>query len=62
MVPETGIEPARPCGHMTLNHARLPVPPFGQYLCANVGKILFSFHEKHNRFSGLNAVKWHYIV
>ncbi len=29
-VPETGIEPARPCGHMTLNHARLPIPPFGQ--------------------------------
>ncbi len=29
IVPETGFEPARPCGHMTLNHARLPVPPFG---------------------------------
>ena len=24
---ETGIEPARSCEHMILNHARLPIPP-----------------------------------
>ena len=27
MVPKKGLEPPRPCGHMDLNHARLPVPP-----------------------------------
>ncbi len=27
---ETGLEPARPCGHQALNLARLPIPPFPQ--------------------------------
>lgn len=27
MVPKVGFEPTRPCEHMALNHARLPVPP-----------------------------------
>ena len=27
LVPKKGLEPPRPCGHMDLNHARLPVPP-----------------------------------
>src|SRR5690606_18132938 len=27
VVPKGGLEPPRPCGHMTLNHARLPIPP-----------------------------------
>jgi hypothetical protein len=27
MVPRTGVEPARPCGHCDLNAARLPIPP-----------------------------------
>ncbi len=26
-VPPSGVEPPRPCGHMNLNHARLPIPP-----------------------------------
>ena len=26
-MPKKGLEPPRPCGHMDLNHARLPVPP-----------------------------------
>ena len=30
LVPETGIEPARPYGHYILNVARLPIPPPGQ--------------------------------
>ncbi len=29
LVPEAGIEPARPCEHRILNPARLPVPPLG---------------------------------
>lgn len=29
-MPGTGVEPARPNGHMALNHARLPIPPPGQ--------------------------------
>src|SRR5918992_2221507 len=27
LVPREGLEPTRPCGHMVLNHARLPIPP-----------------------------------
>ena len=30
MVPLAGLEPARPCGHLILSQARLPVPPQGQ--------------------------------
>jgi hypothetical protein len=29
MVPLAGIEPARPCGHLILSQARLPIPPQG---------------------------------
>ena len=31
-VPEEGVEPPLSCENMTLNHARLPVPPLGQRL------------------------------
>ncbi len=33
---ETGLEPARPCGHQALNLARLPIPPFPRmpFICA----------------------------
>ena len=27
VVPKGGLEPPHPCGHMALNHARLPIPP-----------------------------------
>src|SRR5215469_13694982 len=30
MVPKKGLEPPRPCGHLDLNHARLPIPPLRQ--------------------------------
>ena len=30
LVPKKGLEPPRPCGHMDLNHARLPIPPLRQ--------------------------------
>src|SRR5690606_7166444 len=30
LVPRTGIEPARPCGHWSLKPARLPISPPGQ--------------------------------
>ena len=30
VVPKKGLEPPRPCGHMDLNHARLPIPPLRQ--------------------------------
>lgn len=29
-VPRAGVEPARPYGHMALNHACLPIPAPGQ--------------------------------
>src|SRR3954462_1234582 len=30
LVPLAGLEPARPCGHLILSQARLPIPPQGQ--------------------------------
>ncbi len=35
-VPEAGVEPARPKGHMALNHACLPIPAPGR--CEMRGK------------------------
>ena len=32
MVRTRGIEPPRPCGHMNLNHARLPIPPRARHI------------------------------
>ena len=32
MVPRAGVEPARPNGHMALNHACLPIPAPGRLL------------------------------
>ena len=32
IVPEVGVEPTRPCGHMNLNHACLPVSAPGRVL------------------------------
>src|SRR5262249_59265399 len=29
LVPLAGLEPARPCGHLILSQARLPIPPQG---------------------------------
>ena len=34
VVPERGLEPPRPCEHMDLNHACLPIPPLRR---SNVG-------------------------
>lgn len=28
-MPGEGLEPSRPCGHMILSHARIPIPPPG---------------------------------
>ena len=38
MVPEAGIEPARPQGHRILNPARLPVPPLWQIYGVSSGR------------------------
>lgn len=35
-LPGTGVEPARPHGHMALNHARLPIPPPGHQLAGRL--------------------------
>ena len=32
-VPRAGVEPARPNGHMALNHACLPIPASGREIC-----------------------------
>ena len=34
VVPEAGLEPARPYGHWILSPVRLPIPPPGQGLSA----------------------------
>lgn len=36
LVPEAGLEPARPCGQQILSLARLPIPPLGHVLSACV--------------------------
>src|SRR5690348_3351492 len=41
MVPKKGLEPPRPCGHMDLNHARLPVPPLRQSGVMQEGTTVF---------------------
>ena len=33
MVPKEGVEPSCPCGHVVLNHARLPFRHFGMPDC-----------------------------
>jgi hypothetical protein len=33
LVPTTGVEPARPYGHIPLKDARLPIPPRGHSFC-----------------------------
>jgi hypothetical protein len=35
MVPEKGLEPPRPCEHMVLNHACLPIPPLRRHASIN---------------------------
>ena len=39
-VPETGLEPARPCEHWSLKPARLPIPPLGHFATAKIQQIL----------------------
>ena len=46
LVPGTGIEPALPCGNMVLNHARLPIPPPGRWICKEPNGFI-----KHFRLS-----------
>lgn len=31
VVPSVGVEPTRPCGHLSLSQARLPVSPRGEF-------------------------------
>ena len=31
VVPSVGVEPTRPCGHLILSQARLPVSPRGEF-------------------------------
>ena len=48
-VPETGLEPARPCEHWSLKPARLPIPPLGHFAVAKVQLFFFMakiFFEK----------------
>src|SRR3981081_4607206 len=35
LVPLAGLEPARPCGHLILSQARLPIPPQGHRMRHN---------------------------
>ena len=44
-VRKRGLEPPRPCGHMNLNHARLPIPPLPHKKDGQEwGEILFALH------------------
>ena len=46
MVPKKGLEPPRPCGHMDLNHARLPIPPLRQVTTAARWSRETTFQER----------------
>src|ERR1700751_337861 len=46
MVPKKGLEPPRPCGHMDLNHARLPIPPLRQVTTAARWSCGTTFQER----------------
>lgn len=41
-VPETGLEPARPCEHWSLKPARLPIPPLGHFATAKIQQFLIA--------------------
>ena len=41
-----GLEPLHPCGHYTLNVARLPIPPLQQFGVAKIVKRRFNTSEK----------------
>ena len=55
----TGIEPARSCEHMVLNHARLPIPPPEPHLYPIKRvkiKIVFLMTQGfHNLYNGITA-------
>ena len=59
MVPKKGLEPPRPCGHMDLNHARLPIPPLrldaelADQFSSAVGISNFCKREEHCQTQGL---------
>ena len=50
-VPGTGVEPARPYGHIPLKDARLPIPPPGQ--CCYCTKE----SKNNNKFIRLKILK-----
>ena len=55
LVPKGGLEPPRADAHMTLNHARLPVPPLRQplsFIKRPVGKV----NEKVGKREGSGGV------
>ncbi len=59
-VPKRGLEPPRPNGHMTLNHARLPIPPLGPgaYLMRHLPYIRSGLRIEGSA-SRTRGVRWH---
>ena len=59
-MPGAGVEPARPNGHMALNHACLPIPAPGLSLVNHFVDAL-TFVYLQGTFSS-SAAKLHYFV
>ena len=51
-----GLEPPRGCPHMTLNHARLPIPPLRQRSEQNIEAFAVSCNAKSRLPSGISTV------
>ena len=57
-VPGTGLEPAREYSHYTLNVARLPISPSGQFRNAKIRIILLFITIFQNSFKGIICNKF----
>ena len=49
LMPKRGLEPPRAFAHMTLNHARLPIPPLRQRSQENIDAFAVSCNAKSRR-------------
>ena len=55
MVRKGGLEPPRPCGHWTLNPARLPIPPLPHRSCSG-GPGTRYYSARHARCQSRNSL------
>ena len=59
LVGPTGVEPARPFGHMPLKHARLPIPPRAHLLSKALPRQSIESTHRRPKVKGLSTFKLH---